>query len=247
MHWVNAGETHETIYQESGMRYHLDPAGETVSNAGSSEELHQIVARLEGEIASLRGSRRRLAEANHAERRAIERDLHDGVQQHLVALAVDLQRLAGLIDDRDATALLAEMRTNIREALDAATRLATRAYPPISDGRGLAAALRSVANEAGVAARVEVPARVDYPPEIAAALYWTWGDAIAWASPGSEPAISVRSADRGLTFSLTTPGPGTEGELERLRDRIEALEGRLQVDEAPDGSALLQGWLPLAG
>jgi len=230
------------------MRYHLDPAGETVSNAGSSEELHQIVARLEGEIASLRASRRRLAGANHAERRAIEHDLHDGVQQHLVALAVDLQRLAGLIDERDAaTALLAEMRANIREALDAATRLATRAYPPITGGRGLAAALRSVAKEAGVAARVEVPAGVDYPPEITAALYWTWGDAIAWAPPGSEPAISVRDADGGLTFSLTNHGPGTERDLDRVRDRIEALDGRLSVDEGPDGSALLQGWLPLLG
>jgi len=228
------------------MRYHLDPAGETVSNAGSSEELHEVLARLEGEIASLRASRRRLAGANHSERRAIERDLHDGVQQHLVAMAVDLQRLAGAIDDRDeAEALVAEMRTSIREALDAATRLATRAYPPITDGRGLAPALRSVASEAGVAARVEVPAGVDYPPEVTAALYWTWADGVAWASPGSEATISVRDSDGGLTFSLTIVGQRTERDLDGLRDRIEALEGRLDLDDRPDGSTLLQGWLPL--
>jgi len=229
------------------MRYHLDPAGETVSNPGSSEELQEIVARLEVEIASLRGSRRRLAEANHSERRAIERDLHDGVQQHLVALAVDLQRLAGLVDREAeaAKALIAEMRTNIRVALDEATRLATRAYPPVIDGRGLAAALRSAANEAGVVALVEVPAVVDHPPEITAALYWTWVDAIAAASPGSESTIGVLDADGGVTFALTIAGRYTGRELDRLRDRIEALDGRLSLDEQPDGSARLQGWLPL--
>jgi len=229
------------------MRYHLDPAGETVSNAGSSEELQEIVARLEVEIASLRGSRRRLAEANHSERRAIERDLHDGVQQHLVALAVDLQRLAGLIDrDEDAAkALIAEMRTNIRVALEEATRLATRAYPPVIDGRGLAAALRSAANEAGVAALVEVPALVDHPPEITAALYWTWVDAIAAASPGSESTISVFDTDGGVTFAMTITGQHAGRDLDRLRDRIEALDGRLSLDDGNEAGTRLQGWLPL--
>ena len=218
-----------------------------MSNPGSSEELQEVVARLEVEIASLRGSRRRLAEANHSERRAIERDLHDGVQQHLVALAVDLQRLAGLIDREPeaAKALIAEMRTNIRVALDEATRLATRAYPPVIDGRGLAAALRAAANEAGVVALVEVPAVVDHPPEITAALYWTWVDAIAAASPGSESTISVLDADGGVTFALTIAGRYTGRDLDRLRDRVEALDGRLSLDEEPDGGARLQGWLPL--
>jgi len=229
------------------MRYHLDPAGETVSNAGSSEELQDNVARLEAEIAALRGSRRRLSEANHAERRAIERELHDGVQQHLVALAVDLQRLAGLIDgDRNAAkALIAEMRTNIREALDEASRLATRAYPPVIDGRGLAAALRAAANAAGIAAYVEVPAAVDYPPEITAALYWTWVDGIAAASPGSESTISVLDADGGVTFVMTIAGQHAGRDLDRLRDRIEALDGSLSLDDRHDAVARLQGWLPL--
>jgi signal transduction histidine kinase len=217
-----------------------------LSNAGPSKELQEIVARLEDEIAALRGSRRRLAAANHSERRAIERDLHDGVQQHIVALGVNLQRLAGLLHDRDAAkALVTEMRTNIREALDDARRLATRAYPPITDGRGLAAALRSVANEAGVAALVEVPAGVDYPPEITAALYWTWADAIAWITAGSESAISVLDTDGRLTFTLTVAGQGTERDLDRVRDRIEALDGRLGLEDGQDGSVRLQGWLPL--
>jgi hypothetical protein len=64
-----------------------------VSNAGSGERLREVVDRLPGEVAELRGSRKRLAEAAHADRRAIECAFHDGVQQHLVALAVNLRRL----------------------------------------------------------------------------------------------------------------------------------------------------------
>ena len=217
-----------------------------MSNAGSSEELYEAIARLEAEVAALRASRRRLAEASHSERGAIERALHDGVQQHLVALAVDLQRLADLID-RDgsaARALLAEMRANIREAIDEANRLSARTSPPIGDGRGLVAALRSAATDAGVAALIEVPAAVSWPAEISAALYWTWLDAIAAGSSGSEARMRVNAAADGLTFAVTVVGRYDEARAARLRDRIEALDGHLTVDERHDGS-VLQGWLPL--
>ncbi len=218
-----------------------------MSNTDSSEELRQVVARLEREIADLHASRRRLAEAAVSERRAIERQLHDGVQQHLVALAVDLQRLAGLID-RDgsaAKALLAELRTNVRAALDEATRLATMTYPPIADGRGLVAALRSAANEVGVAALVEARGTADYPPDVTAALYWTWVDAIAEAGSGSAAGIELLPAADGLAFEVTVAWRLPDGRVETLRDRIEALDGRLGVDDRNDGSTRLQGWLPL--
>jgi signal transduction histidine kinase len=229
------------------MRYHLDPAGATVSNTGSREEPREAIARLEDEVAALRVSRRRLAAATHEQRRAIEREFHDGVQQHLVALAVDLQRLAGMIDrDGDAArVLVAEMRANLREALDEATRHATSTYPALADGRGLAAALRSAANEAGLVALVEVPRGADYPPEIAAALYWTWLDALAWAPRASESSIRVLDADGGMSFELTIAGQRDAGDLDGLRDRIEALDGRLSLDDEQDGSTRIQGWLPL--
>ena len=91
-----------------------------MSNAGSGEQLQDVVDRLQGEVTELRRSRKRLVEAADADRRAIERALHDGVQQHLVALAVDLRRLAGLVDDHPvaAKALLDELAANVRQALD---------------------------------------------------------------------------------------------------------------------------------
>jgi signal transduction histidine kinase len=218
-----------------------------VSNTDSSEELREVVARLEREVADLRASRRRLAEAAVSERRAMERELHDGVQQNLVARAVDLQRLAGLIDgDRSAAqAEVAEMRTNARAALDEAARLATRIYPPIADGRGLVAALRSAASEAGVAAVVEVPGSADYAPEVTAALYWTWLDAINGAPPGSDAAIRMLPAAEGLAFEVTVGWRVPDGRVETLRDRIEALDGRLDIDDRHDGGTRLQASLPL--
>ena len=77
------------------------------------------IDQLRGELAELRRSRKRLAEATTADRQAFERAFHDGVQQHLVALAVDLQRLAKLVDGHpaDAKALVDEMAANLRDAL----------------------------------------------------------------------------------------------------------------------------------
>ena len=218
-----------------------------MSNAGPSEELRDVVARLEGEAEVLRASRRRLTDAAHAERRAIERELHDGLQQHLVALAMELRRLAALVgrDASAADALLEEMTANVREALDEATRLASRIYPSMLDGRGFAGALRSAASNAGVSAVVDVPTASGYPPEITATLYWTWTDALSSAPPGSEAAINVLEADEGLTFEVAIVGSVPEGSLEWLRDRIQALDGRVSASDRTDGSSTIQGWLPL--
>jgi signal transduction histidine kinase len=218
-----------------------------VTNAGSSEERRDLVARLRDELAELRASRRRLSESAHAERRAIERELHDGLQQHLVALAMELRRLDALVD-RDAVAagdLLDEITANVREALDEATRLATRIYPSMLEGRGFAGALRSAASDADVMALVDVPAVAGYPAEVTAALYWTWVEALSSAQPGSEAAMNMVEADGGLTFEVAIAGGLPEGHLDRLGDRIEALDGRVSVENLGDGRARVQGWLPL--
>jgi signal transduction histidine kinase len=210
-----------------------------VSNAGSTERLREVVDRLQDEVAELRRSRRRLAEAAQADRRAIERDLHDGVQQHLVALAVELQRAAGLVERDPAAvrALLAEMTANVREALDEATRLATRVYPPTLEGRGFASSLRSAASSAGVTALVDVPAVASYPPEVTAALYWTWAEALLSASPESQASITMRDEEGGLTFEVTIAGHHPAARLERLRDRMDAIDGRLSVDDRQEGGS----------
>jgi signal transduction histidine kinase len=219
-----------------------------VSNAGSGERRREVVERLQGEVDELRRSRKRLAEAADADRRAIERALHDGVQQHLVALAVDLRRLAGLVDGdpAGAKALLGKMVANVREALDATTELSQSIYPALLEGRGLASALRSAAERAGVTVVVDVPVGAGYPPEITAAVYWSCVDALSATARGSRASMSVRDTDGMLTFEVAIAGHQPEGRFARLRDRIEALDGRVSVDERPDGGSHVHGWLPLS-
>jgi signal transduction histidine kinase len=145
-----------------------------VSNAASGEQPQDVVERLQAEVAELRRSRRRLVDVASTDRRAIERALHDGIQQHLVALAVDLRRLAGLVDGHPAAkALLDEMAANHRVALTEMTELAQKVYPSLLEGRGFAAALRSAAESAGVTILVVVPAGAVHPPEITASVYWS--------------------------------------------------------------------------
>jgi signal transduction histidine kinase len=214
----------------------------------ATEGLPEAVDRLQGEIADLRRSRRRLVAAADADRRAIEGALHDGVQQHLIALAIDLQRMAGLVDADPAAAkeLLDEMVANVRTALDETTALAERIYPPLLEARGFASAIRSAAERAGVTVLVDAPAGAGYPPEITTAVYWSCVEALSSASHGSQASVSVLDADGILTFEITSDGHLPEERLTRLRDRIEALDGRVTVDEGQDGGSRVQGWLPLS-
>jgi signal transduction histidine kinase len=218
-----------------------------VSNAGSGEQLQDVVDRLHGEIAELRRSRRRLVEAADADRRAIERTLHDRVLQNLVALAVDVRRLAGLVEGQPAAAkaLLDDMAANVQEALTETAALAQRIYPPMLEGRGFATSLRSAAESAGVTVLVDVPAGADYPPEITAAVYWSCVEALSSSSPGSQATVSVRVAEGALAFEVAVVGRHPTARLDRLRDRIEALDGRLSVENEDLGTRV-HGWLPLS-
>ena len=217
-----------------------------MSKAGAGERLQDVVDRLQAEIAELRRSRRRLVEAADADRRAIERALHDRVVQNLVALAVDVRRLAGLVEDQPsaAKALLDDMAANVREALTETTALAQKTYPPLLEGRGFATSLRSAAESAGVTVLVDVPAGYDYPPEISAAVYWSFVEALSSSSPGSEAAVSVLVAEGAIAFEVAVAGHHPAARIDRLRDRIEALDGRLSVENEDLGTRV-HGWLPL--
>lgn len=185
----------------------------------------------------------RLVLAADADRRRIERELHDGPQQHLVALAVNLQLASGLMDaDLAATKeLLQQMGRDVELALADATQLAQRIYPPLLDAGNLTAELRSAAATAGVRARIEVAADRRYPPEVAWTVYLCWVEALERAGNEAQATIAVRENGGTLVFQIGTqgdpPGPG----LQRLRDRIEALGGRLKVE-----SDRVSGSLPLS-
>jgi signal transduction histidine kinase len=210
--------------------------------------VHETLDSLRLELAELRASRKRLVLAAAADRRGIERELHDGLQQHLVALAVNLQLAAQAADaDPPATkVLLAEMRRDVQQALDDTAQLAERIYPLLLETRGLAVALRSAAASAGIRVFLEMTAGASYPYEVAATVYLCCREAFEHAGPGAQATVSVRQEEEAITFEVVEESANDEAGLEPLRDRVEALGGRLTIRSEP-GRMLVSGSLPLSG
>ena len=205
--------------------------------------------RLRAEVAELRASRARLVLAADADCRRIELDLHEGAQQQLVALAVNVQLAGQLVDGNPAAAkaLLEEMERDVREALDDAGRLAERIYPPLLEAGGLAAALRSAAVSAGITASVTVAAGSTYGPEIARTVYLCWLEALSHAEDEAPATITVREQDGALLFEFLDAGTALAAAAdEKLRDRVEALGGRLTVESDAGRGTRVSGSLPLS-
>ena len=172
--------------------------------------MQQELDRLRTEVAKLREAGERLVVAADADRRTIERDLHDGVQQHLVALAATLQ-LARLAADSDPTAvkpLLEELGRDVRQALDEMALLVQRIYPSTLELGGLAALLRWAALSAGVPATVEVPAGSSYSREIGMTVYLCWIALLSRGANDSRAAIRVREEGDAVTFELVGKAAG---------------------------------------
>ena len=210
--------------------------------------MSDTLEQLRAEVAELRASRERLVLAADADRQRLERDLHEGVQQHLVALAVNVQLAESLLeaDSLAATKLLREMSRDLQQALDEAARLAQRIYPPLLELGGFATALRSAVVSAGIPASVEVSAGSSYSPEVAHTVYSFWLEALEHGSKEAPAAITVREEIGALTFEIIREADPPDAWLDRLRDRVEALGGRLSVESKPSDGVRVCGSLPLS-
>ena len=160
--------------------------------------------------------------AADAERRRLERRFHDGLQQHLVALAVKLQ----LLEQDPASTLVDELRRDVQQALDEAAQLAQRIYPTVLDTGGLAVALRAVAASVGTPVSLKADAGGRYPPEVACTAYFLCLEAVERGATR----ITVREDDGVLLVEVFTDDATA---FERFRDRVDALGGRL---DAGDGT-----------
>jgi signal transduction histidine kinase len=197
---------------------------------------------------AVRASRSRLVRADDDDRRAIERDLHDGLQQQLVALGVNLQ-LAQLLtreEDGELRGLLEELAAGAREALDEARRLAARIHPSVLGGRGLVGALRAAA---------EVPTVIEgnageLSPEVTAVVYLCCVEALrnvaAHAGPGAQARISLGRDGDVVRFEVADDGPGFDigrerTGLDRARVRAESLGGSLEVESQPGRGTRVRG------
>ena len=185
--------------------------------------------------------------AGDADRREIEHDLHDGVQQLLVALAVKVQ-LARQVPDEDpaaAEALWDEIDRDIQQTVDEAAKLAQRIYPLLLEVGGLAATLRAAAAGAGVPAVVEVPAKASYPSEVAMTIYLCFLGVLRQAGAGRRVTVTVRDEEEAVCFDVVVDGSATSAAtaLVSLCDRVEALGGRLTIQPELDATRLF-GSLP---
>jgi signal transduction histidine kinase len=226
-------------------------AGLVLKNVGLTADLQ---ARLE----DLRASRQRLVAAQDGERRRLERNLHDGAQQHLVALKVKLG-LVELLATRDpdkAKATIVELKHDADEALETLRDLARGIYPPLLADKGLAAALQSQAAKATLPVRVDADDIGRYPQETEAALYFCTLEALqnvqkyAAASDvlvrlrdaGEELLVEVSDDGRGFNPATVTRGAG----LTNMEDRLDALGGRLEITSTPGAGTTLRAMVPIS-
>jgi signal transduction histidine kinase len=202
----------------------------------------------------LAASRARIVEAGDAERRRLERNLHDGAQQRLVTLAIQL-RLIGTSIDRDphaARGMLEQATVELREALDELRELARGIHPAVLTERGLEPAVTALAHRSPVPVDVlAVPERRLAPP-VEAAAYYIIAEAItnvAKYAGASLVAVTVRQDEQGTVVQVSDDGvggadPGAGSGLRGIADRVEALNGRLRVTSPPGEGTLISAEIP---
>ena len=197
------------------------------------------------ERATSQAARRRLVLAADDELRDIERELHGGLQQHLVALSVELQLVRAIAESDPAAALLRldELERDVGGALGEAGRLARRIYGPPPEAGAIGAELRAAAEAAGVAVEVDVELDGALPHTVLRTVFAGWLAALDGGGSG-RPTISVRTEDSELVFEVAGIA-AADARLGRLRDRVEALGGSLAVVTEPGDTVRIRGALPL--
>jgi signal transduction histidine kinase len=209
----------------------------------------------ERELEDLRSSRARVVSAADHERRRIERALHDGVQQHLIAVAVNVQLARELVgsDPTAAASLLDEMTAEVHEALEDVRLLARTVYPSLLIDRGLVEALRGVAAEVAIPTRVETTLEGRYSSEVEATAYFCclrMLEAVGTARPGARAVVRADADAETLRFEILFDG---DERAEAVRaslpaetaDRIGAAGGAVSISTNPDSTRIAFS-IPLA-
>jgi signal transduction histidine kinase len=224
-------------------------AGLVLRNVRLTEELR---ANLE----ELRASRQRLVTAQDGERRRIERNIHDGAQQQLVALAVQArmaENLAGTDPDHERE-LLHQVQQGIQSALEDLRDLARGIYPPLLADQGLGAALVAQARRSPVQVTVEAEGVGRYPQEAEAAVYFCVLEAlqnVAKYADASRATVRLRATVDELRFEIQDDGRGFDPAatgygtgVQGMADRLAALGGELRMLSEPGSGTIVIGTLP---
>jgi signal transduction histidine kinase len=207
-------------------------------------------------IGELRASRQRLVKAQDEERRRLERNIHDGAQQQLVALGIRLG-LLGNLASRTAPELrsqVEELRAEAQDALENLRDLARGIYPPLLSDQGLVAALSSQARKASLPVEVEADSIGRYPQEIEAAVYFCALEAlqnVAKYAEARSATIHLVATNGALNFSIHDDGKGFDPDrtapgsgLANMADRLDVLGGSISINSKPGKGTTVTGHLP---
>jgi signal transduction histidine kinase len=226
-------------------------AGLVLKNVG-------LTADLQARLDDLRASRQRLVAAQDGERRRLERNLHDGAQQYLVAIKVKLGLAEMLVtkDPEKATAAVVALKHDADEALETLRDLARGIYPPLLADKGLAVALRSQASKATLPVHVDADGVGRYPQETEAALYFCTLEAlqnIQKYAAASAVEVRLRADSDQLSVDIVDDGRGFDVEgvsrgagLTNMEDRLDALGGTLHIESTPGAGTTLRATVPVA-
>jgi signal transduction histidine kinase len=222
------------------------------SQAGLVLRNVRLTAELQANVDDLRASRRRLVEAQDEERRKIERNLHDGAQQQLVALTVQLGLLERLADDPERVRQMAtQLQGGLRDALNDLRDLARGIYPPLLADKGLAVALEAQGRKAAVPTTIEPDGVGRYPREVEAAVYFCALEAmqnIAKYAHARSATVRLAERDGRLVFEIEDDGLGFDAEattygtgVQGMADRLDAIGGTLDIRSAPGEGTVVRG------
>jgi len=236
-----------------------DQAGLVLANARLTADLEARLDQIAVQAAELRASRQRIVAAQDEERRRLERNIHDGAQQHLVALAVKLRLAKAAIgaDPQRGRLMLTEIRGEIDAALDTLRSLSLGIYPPLLEEQGLAAALAAQYVRSELPVRLEADGLGRHPIDIEAAVYFSALEALQNAAKYAGAAsivITLREqagalaftvADDGVGFDPAGTGKGTG--LDGIRDRLAVFGGDATVASTPGQGTTVSGRVPVDG
>jgi signal transduction histidine kinase len=225
----------------------------------SEDELGVLASSFNQMLSGLRERetlRKRIVTAADAERRRVERDLHDGAQQRLVLVSLKLSALEQRLDgDAGAAAVVAEIRDDVAGALAELRDLAHGIYPSVLASDGLAAALSDAVTRAGIPATCEASVGRRYAGELEAAIYFCCLEALQnaakYAGPEAKAVVRLAERDGELMFQVSDDGVGYDPEgaspgagLQNMADRIGAVGGSLQITSAPGAGTTVTATVP---
>ncbi len=231
--------------------------GLAVHNARLDTALQTTLDELRKQAEELRQSRARIVASGDAERRKVERNLHDGAQQHLVAMAVNLRLARDILADDPpaATEMLDQLAIDIKDTITELRELAHGIYPPLLADRGLGEALQAAANRSPLQVAVRADGIGRYGPEVEAAVYFCCLEALQNAAKhaaGARVDLRIWEEEGGLLFSVSDDGPGFDTDQVRgghgfvnMADRLGSIGGTVRWESQPGQGSQVQGSVPL--